>query len=174
MSVTPYLDICIDLAHTNMAQGRFLDSIYLYQTSIKSQAYSPLMYEKMSQLHDYISTAYYQNKNFNESMACIKKSLFLNPTSLHRWFNLALSKEESAVELLNKPNRLIEDIEFAIKEFATASKIFEFLLSDRSSTLASKSASRMNKPKTLDHKAYCDVLNFTLLPFVTYYLDYIY
>ena len=165
ISNTTANEISVNLANTYMMLGRFPDAIHTYQTCLKLTTFIPQLNDKLNILFDNISSAAFYNKMYNDSVYYLKKALQFSPSSVNSWFNIALAREENAVDLLNKFNKSVQDIEFAVKEFKVAHKIFQFIFLDNNFFKISKF--KLNKSKVNEHKVYCEVIfinnTFTML-----------
>ena len=141
-----------------MLQGRAVDAVHMYQSAFKSMEYSAHALDKETDLGDCLAAAYLRNRHYLEATTAIKSSLHKNPTTMHSWFNMALVREETAVDILTRVQRNVGDIKDAMSEFKVASKLFGFLSHDRSFISgSSKNAPRPSKSKSNDHRIYCDV-----------------
>ena len=75
---------------------------------------------------NYLAMAYVGTESFREAIKIICRAIFLNPTLLHNWFNLAYLREELAVSTMRK-NPKSSGVRDAINELETSISLFRSL-----------------------------------------------
>lgn len=128
--LTPASDVCVNLGHMHLSQGRFVDAIHIYQAALKSLPTSPAVRtqsEVMGEVSDCLSLSFLKNSQHDDSVRVLLKSLHYDPSRLHDWFNIACVKEELAVKLCRSHNSTISDISLAIDELEYATNLFKYL-----------------------------------------------
>lgn len=84
------------------------------------------------------------------------KSLHLDPTQTHVWFNLAYMKEEFAVASLMKPHKSTVDIQAAIGQLDEARNLFS-ALSDPGFCAGAAKHKIFSPSKAEGHVIFCEV-----------------
>lgn len=123
-------DICTNLGHIYMRQGKVVDASILYQASLKALPSSPsvcLQADNIIAVSDCLALSYFRNRQYEDATRILLKALHYNPTRLHDWYNVAYVKEELAVKLCRQ-NKSVIDIAHAINEMEHAVSIFASLL----------------------------------------------
>jgi len=125
--ILPYADrpdMRINLAHINMAQGRYGDAIVLYQNCLKKYHNN-----KDPTLLLYLAKAYHEDKRHQECRQTLLKAIHLSPHDKALWFNLAYSYEQNAVSKLQNQSkrRSLEEVNAAFNMLGEAIKINTWL-----------------------------------------------
>jgi tetratricopeptide (TPR) repeat protein len=131
--LSPASDVCVNLGHMHLSQGRYVDAIHIYQATLKSLPTSPavrMQSEVMGEVSDCLSLSYLKNSQHDDSVRVLLKSLHYDPSRLHDWFNVACVKEELAVKLCRSQTSSISDISLAIGELEHGTVLFRSLKSN--------------------------------------------
>ena len=123
----------VNLGHVHLQQGRHIEAIRTYKSVLKSlqnSSYSthgsqisnpftktvdgnsfrhPPIANQVA-VNDCLALAYLRHKQHEDAVKAQLKSLHLDPTQTHVWYNLAYTKEECAVATLLKPHKTVPDI----------------------------------------------------------------
>jgi tetratricopeptide (TPR) repeat protein len=155
--LSPGSDVCVNLGHMHLSQGRYVDAIQIYQATLKSLPTSPAVRtqsEAMGEVSDCLSLSYLKNSQHDDSVRVLLKSLHYDPTRVHDWFNVACVKEELAVKLCRAQTSSISDISLAIEELNHATLLFKSL---RNSTLCPgvKRHELFDAHKAGQHEKFC-------------------
>jgi tetratricopeptide (TPR) repeat protein len=130
----PSNDIITNLGHIHLQQGRYVDAIRIYENVLKSipnmpcSTHSSQNSSNLSKpaskeltlrhvptasyaaISDCLSLAHFKHKQHEGAISVQLKSLHLDPSQIHVWYNLAYTKEEFAVASLLKPHKTAQDI----------------------------------------------------------------
>jgi tetratricopeptide (TPR) repeat protein len=119
---------CVNLAIVNLAQKKFVDSAQLLQSLARSLASTARPSEPPAvcgqvYLGNLLAMALVGNECFRDAIRAVSRVLFLNPTLLHSWYNLAFVREEYAVSSLRKvPKSSV--VQGAMAELGAARSVF--------------------------------------------------
>lgn len=155
--MSPASDVCVNLGHMHMTQGRFVDAIHIYLAALKSLPLSPavrLQSEVIADVSDCLALSYLKNSQHDDAIRIILKSIHYNPSSLHVWFNLACVKEEFAVKLCKTVPGSINDIRIAIEELEHATVLFKSL-KNTSLCPGAKRHELLHVQKAGQHEKFC-------------------
>ena len=116
-----------------MNQGRYVDAIHLYQSVLRGLASSasPICPPSTSGQIDvgtWLARAYLQHGHSSDALKTMHCLLLLNPTVFHNWFNLAIVREEHAVRILKKQEKVSsQELEQAAEVIQSAQILFSSL-----------------------------------------------
>jgi tetratricopeptide (TPR) repeat protein len=151
-------DICVNLGHIHMRQGKVVDASILYQASLKALPSSPSVCqqsENIIAISDCLALSYFRNRQYDDAIRTLLKALHYNPTRLHDWYNVAYVKEELAVKLC-KQNKSVNDIAHAISEMEHAVDIFAHL-TNNALCVGVPQNEKFKLSKIADHQKFCSV-----------------
>ena len=126
-----FFSSCFNLAIVNMALKKYVDAIQLFQTCLRSlgnigNPSEPSSLSGQIYVGNCLAMVHLGNENFKESMRALSRMVFLNPTVLHSWYNLAFVREECAVNSLRKKPKS-SGTENAIAELKVSRSVFRDL-----------------------------------------------
>lgn len=121
----------MNLAIVCLAQKKYVDAIQLLSSCMRSLASASRPSEASSlcgqiDIGNLLSMALVTTEYFRESIRVISRILFLNPTVVHNWYNLAYVREELAVNSLRKLPRS-SGVRDAIADLDAARTVFREL-----------------------------------------------
>jgi tetratricopeptide (TPR) repeat protein len=94
-------DICINLAHVYVLQGRLLDAERLYQATIKNISRIGRSFsDKPAYLNECVANAQQKHGRMDESASSMWRAIHLNPTNLRFWYNVAFVRMRHSSDLL--------------------------------------------------------------------------
>ena len=166
-------DICVNLGHINMRQGRLTDAGILYQASLRALPSSPSVCKQCDSIvavSDCLALSYFRNQQYDDSVRVVLKSLHYDPTRLHDWYNVAYVKEEQAVKLCRQ-NKAAGDIVSAINELKYAVFIFS-ALKNESLCIGEYRHEKFRLSKVSDHEKFCSVAKFILFHYIQLIIIY--
>jgi len=123
-------DVGINLAHVQLAQGRFPDAEHLYQATMKLMQFSSDA-TKMALLNEWTSLAQLSYRRFAESSLTAQKGVHLDPANLRLWHNIAVIHRDSSAALRAKQTRTVDDLEGAVLCLASAEQTFQYVASKK-------------------------------------------
>lgn len=133
----PSNDIVTNLGHVHLQQGRNVEAIRIYENVLKTVPNMPCAThgsQSLSNVHradsankstilrhlptanytsisDCLALAHFKHKQHEDAFKVQLKSLHLDPSQIHVWYNFAYTKEEFAISSLMKPHKTAADIE---------------------------------------------------------------
>lgn len=125
-------DAGINLAHVQLAQGRFPDAEHLYQATMKLMQHSSDA-TKMALLNEWTSLAQVSYRRFAEAALTALKGAHLDPANLRLWHNIAVINRDSAAALRAKQTRTVDDLESAVLSLSSAEQTFHYVVSKKNS-----------------------------------------
>lgn len=123
-------DICINLAHVHVAQGRLVDAEHLYQATLKAVPRSTQQgqcAERLCRLTEYASLAQYKNKRFDDAIYSLLRSIRIDPGCLRYWHNVAVVSSDMALSTVKKEQKSLVEIEYSERLLRQAQRLFGFL-----------------------------------------------
>eukprot|EP00638_Chattonella_subsalsa_P008943 CAMPEP_0117751552 /NCGR_PEP_ID=MMETSP0947-20121206/11048_1 /TAXON_ID=44440 /ORGANISM="Chattonella subsalsa, Strain CCMP2191" /LENGTH=1322 /DNA_ID=CAMNT_0005569965 /DNA_START=191 /DNA_END=4159 /DNA_ORIENTATION=- len=121
-------DVWVNLAHVYLAQNKHNEAIHLYESCLR-KFYGGRDWT----LCLYLAHAYFDAGRYSECMRTLLKAIRTEPNNMQLWYNLALTCENFAVNVLQKEqkgeHRTLTDVQNAIDNLKGASKLFKWLAS---------------------------------------------
>ncbi|CEO97513.1 hypothetical protein PBRA_000858 [Plasmodiophora brassicae] len=136
----------VNLAHLSVTEGAFDVATKLYETCLKKHYPQTPDNDIMT----YLARAYYLKGDMLEAKRCLQRAIRCNPSSMMSWYNLALSCEDFAIGVLQrpKPQRNVHDVRRAVGEIEHAARIF-------GSLSTSGNADDLIRQKSSSHFLFC-------------------
>jgi hypothetical protein len=120
-------DVCINLAHCHLAQGRLVDAEHLYQATLKSMTkLSHVKADKMLSLCEVTGLAQFKARRHEDSIRSILRALHYDPSCFRCWYNSAVVRGDYALSSIKRSQRITSDIESASEELNIAQRVFSF------------------------------------------------
>lgn len=120
----------INLAHVQLAHGRFPDAEHLYQATMKLMQCSSDA-SKMALLNEWTSLAQLSYRRFAEAALTAQKGAHLDPTNVRLWHNIAVIHRDLCAALRAKQTRSVDDLESAVLSLSGAEQIFHHVASKK-------------------------------------------
>jgi hypothetical protein len=121
-------DICSNLAHVHLAQGRLIDAEHLYQAALKtlprssssSGGSSGRHADKIVAAYECMAFAQFRNGRHTDALHSMLRGLHVDPSGLRGWYNVAVVRADYA----SSASKIkIEKVEHLL----LARKLFSFL-----------------------------------------------
>jgi RNA polymerase-associated protein CTR9 len=124
----------INLGHLAMAQKQYMNAAKTYSYCLRK------FYNNSNvDLLMFLAKAEFECGKFDEAERVLQKALHLEPNRLVLWFNVAVSRHEHCITILNQKVKTVESAEAAIKLIDAATVLFQFVAN------ASKADSKKSK-----------------------------
>ena len=129
-------DICSNLAHVHLAQGRFVDAEHLYQASLKtlpavssssSGGLATKGSDKVLAAYECMAFAQYRHGRHSEAIRSLLRSLHGDPSVLRGWFNVGVVRCDLSTTSLYKKSSSVEDMDDGFRQLILAKKLFDVL-----------------------------------------------
>lgn len=128
-------DICANLAHVHLAQGRLIDAEHLYQAALKtlprssssSGGSSGKHADKIVAAYECMAFAQFRNGRHTDALHSLLRGLHNDPSGLRGWYNVAVVRADLAATAAKRKIEKVDDIEDASQHLLLARKLFSFL-----------------------------------------------
>jgi len=125
-------DICTNLAHVHLIQGRMAEAEHLYQANIKAVTKTGRIEDGLiSSLCECMAFAQYSHGRHEDSLKSLLRALHQEPTGcgLRAWYNIAVVRASLATTIKDHQKKTVRNIMDAMNELAKAQKLFSHLAS---------------------------------------------
>jgi hypothetical protein len=130
-------DICSNLAHVHLAQGRLVDAEHLYQAALKTLPRSSSSTGGSSGRHsdkivaafECMAFAQFRNGRHTDALHSLLRGLHNDPSGLRGWYNVAVVRADLASTATKRKIEKVDDIQDASQHLLLARKLFSFLAS---------------------------------------------
>ena len=128
-------DICANLAHVHLAQGRLIDAEHLYQAALKtlprsssnSGGSSGRHADKIVAAYECMAFAQFRNGRHTDALHSMLRGLHVDPSGLRGWYNVAVVRADYASSASKSKIEKVDDIQDASQHLLLARKLFSFL-----------------------------------------------
>eukprot|EP00005_Dracoamoeba_jomungandri_P008714 CAMPEP_0174270756 /NCGR_PEP_ID=MMETSP0439-20130205/45618_1 /TAXON_ID=0 /ORGANISM="Stereomyxa ramosa, Strain Chinc5" /LENGTH=1018 /DNA_ID=CAMNT_0015360281 /DNA_START=21 /DNA_END=3074 /DNA_ORIENTATION=+ len=112
-------DVWVNLAHIYLSQGQFVNAIKMYQNCLRK------FYDnKEPTILLFLAKAYYEFGKMEDCKRALLKAIHLTPENFQLWYNLALSQQKNAHNILNTNKIALKKMERALRELKKAKQVF--------------------------------------------------
>ena len=133
-------DICSNLAHIHLAQGRLVDAEHLYQAALKtlprssssSGGSSGRHADKIVAAYECMAFAQFRHGRHTDALHSLLRGLHSDPSGLRGWYNTAVVRADLAATATKRKIDKVDDIQDASQHLLLARKLFSFLGSQSS------------------------------------------
>jgi tetratricopeptide (TPR) repeat protein len=130
-------DICANLAHVHLAQGRLIDAEHLYQAALKmlpksngsGGGTSTRQADKLVAAHECMALAQFRHGRHDDAVKSLFKGLHSDPTCLRDWYNVAIVRADLGISVMKRSGKSSADIQDAISNLQVAEQLLGFLAS---------------------------------------------
>jgi tetratricopeptide (TPR) repeat protein len=128
-------DICANLAHVHLAQGRLVDAEHLYQAALKALpkshssggGSSAKQADKIVAAHECMALAQFRHGRHEDALRSLLRGLHNDPTCLREWYNVAVVRADYGMSLMKRQDKSADDIDDAVGHLQLAQRLFGFL-----------------------------------------------
>ena len=128
-------DICSNLAHVHLAQGRLIDAEHLYQAALKTLPRSSSSSggsfgkhaDKIVAAYECMAFAQFRNGRHTDALHSLLRGLHNDPSGLRGWYNVAVVRADLAATATKRKIDKVDDIQGASEHLLLARKLFSFL-----------------------------------------------
>ena len=144
-------DICCNLAHVHLAQGRFVDAEMLYQAALKtlprssssSGGSAAKQSDRVNSAFECMSYAEFRHGRHSDALLSLLRGLHNDPSCLRGWYNVAIVRSDIASQYkADKGDNKVDEILDAMENLRLARRMFHFLGSASASGAASTQSTR--------------------------------
>ena len=144
-------DICCNLAHVHLAQGRFVDAEMLYQAALKtlprssssSGGSAAKQSDRVNSAYECMSYAEFRHGRHSAALSSLLRGLHNDPSCLRGWYNVAIVRSDIAAQYkADKGDNKVDEIVDAMENLRLARRMFHFLGSASASGAATTQSTR--------------------------------
>ena len=152
-------DICCNLAHVHLAQGRFVDAEMLYQAALKtlprssssSGGSAAKQSDRVNSAYECMAFAEFRHGRHSDALRSLLRGLHNDPSCLRGWYNVAIVRSDIASQYkADKGDNKVDEIEDAMENLRLARRMFHFLGSASASSAAATQSTRGQPYKPSD------------------------
>ena len=151
-------DICCNLAHVHLAQGRFVDAEHLYQAALKtlprssssSGGSAAKQSDRVNSAYECMAFAEFRHGRHVDALNSLLRGLHNDPSNLREWYNVAVVRADVAAQYSKKKSGVVDEVENATENVRLAHRLFHFLhFIAKTSASGTSSRSRTQQPYQL-------------------------
>eukprot|EP01041_Mallomonas_annulata_P003009 gene3009-5892_t len=167
LNACPAVEVLINLGNTNLIQRKYGEAILMFQSALKTltQPCGTNQHNAFQQparrfayVYECLALAHLRHGQHADANRSILRCVRMDPSSSSSWYNHAALREEMAVNILQKPQRLPKEIEVSINELETARRMFKCLTglpSTPSLLLGSMPVLKYESENAISHEVFC-------------------
>lgn len=177
-------DICSNLAHVHLAQGRLIDAEHLYQAALKtlprslssSGGSAAKHADKIVAAYECMAFAQLRNGRHTDALHSLLRGLHNDPSCLRGWYNVAVVRADLATTASKKKLDKVDDIQDASQHLQLAKKLFNFLGTGGSQLAQGQKGAQYSSSMAARKEVICEVrffitkLIYFLLHFVKFFI----